>query len=235
MLSGTLQSVHFVVLLSTHSFDPCLCVCGGGSDHPAIDPLASFPPSGQQLHHSSGVFHKSRGDNLVRMWAQLKIWCVSFSWVLQRGIVVMGVIWRRLCVSMIRGREICLFCIGQGDCFVLSRQTIMYVWSPRRVIRSAESYLLTVPPGKPDKYGSRSIVMASANLCNSLRGERAAWIKNSPTVESFKINLKMYLFYERFLSKAVLLCLLMYIIVLCFFHCMFLYVYYMGLLKPFRV
>ena len=30
----------------------------------------------------------------------------------------------------------------------------------------------------------------SANLWNSLRGERAAWLKNSPTVESFKVNLK---------------------------------------------
>ena len=36
------------------------------------------------------------------------------------------------------------------------------------------------------KYGSRSIVMASANLWNSLRGERTAWLKNSLTVESFK-------------------------------------------------
>ena len=32
----------------------------------------------------------------------------------------------------------------------------------------------TVPPGKPGKYGSRSFVRASANLWNSLRGERAA-------------------------------------------------------------
>ena len=73
-------------------------------------------------------------------------------------------------------------------------------YEPRRVLRSAESNLLTVPPGKPAKYGSRSFVRASANLMNSQRGERAAWIKNSPTVESFKINLKTYLFCERFLS-----------------------------------
>ena len=51
----------------------------------------------------------------------------------------------------------------------------------RRFVRSAESNLLTVPPGKPGKYGSRSIVRASANLWNSLRGERAAWLKNRPT------------------------------------------------------
>ena len=73
-------------------------------------------------------------------------------------------------------------------------------YEPMRVLRSADSNLLTVPSGKPGKYGSRSFVRASANLWNSLRGERAAWLKNSPTVESFKINLKTYLFCERFLS-----------------------------------
>ena len=40
---------------------------------------------------------------------------------------------------------------------------------PRRVLRSAELNLLTVPPGKPGKYGSRSFARASANLWNSLR------------------------------------------------------------------
>ena len=35
---------------------------------------------------------------------------------------------------------------------------------PRRVLRSTESNLLTVPPGKPGIYGSRSFVRASANL-----------------------------------------------------------------------
>ena len=49
-------------------------------------------------------------------------------------------------------------------------------YEPRRVLRSAESNLLTVPPGKPGKYGSRSFVRASANLWNSLRGERAVWL-----------------------------------------------------------
>ena len=61
---------------------------------------------------------------------------------------------------------------------------------PRRVLRSAELNLLTVPPGKPGKYRSRSFATASANLWNSLRGKRAAWLKNSPTLESFKRNLK---------------------------------------------
>ena len=45
---------------------------------------------------------------------------------------------------------------------------------PHRVLRSAEMNLLTVPPGKPGKYGSRSFSRASVNPWNSLRGERAA-------------------------------------------------------------
>ena len=71
---------------------------------------------------------------------------------------------------------------------------------PRRVLRSAELNLLTVPPGKHGKYGSRSFARASANLWNSLMGERAACLKNSPTLESFKRNLKTFLFCERFPS-----------------------------------
>ena len=73
-------------------------------------------------------------------------------------------------------------------------------YEPQRVLRSAESNFLKVPPWKPGKYGSRSFVRASVNLWNSLMGERAAWLKNSPTVESLKIKLKTYLFCERFLS-----------------------------------
>ena len=43
---------------------------------------------------------------------------------------------------------------------------------PRRVLRSAELNLLTVPLGKPGKYASRSFARASAILWNSLRGEK---------------------------------------------------------------
>ena len=45
---------------------PLTLVCGGSPIIPLI------PPSGQQLHHSSGSVHKSMGDNVV----QLKRWCV---------------------------------------------------------------------------------------------------------------------------------------------------------------
>ena len=65
---------------------------------------------------------------------------------------------------------------------------------------SAELYLLTVPPRKSGKYGSMSFARALANLWNSLRGERATWLQNSPTLESFKRNLKNHLFWERFSS-----------------------------------
>ena len=44
-----------------------------------------FRPSGQQCCLSTGSVHKSRGDNVVRMWVQLKRWCVSCVWMLQRG------------------------------------------------------------------------------------------------------------------------------------------------------
>ena len=51
---------------------------GGESDHPAFSPPASsITPTGS--------VHKSRGDNVVRIWVQLKRWCVSCVWVLQRG------------------------------------------------------------------------------------------------------------------------------------------------------
>ena len=45
--------------------------------------------------------------------------------------------------------------------------------APRRVLMSAESNLLTVPPGKPGEYISISFSRAFANLWNSLRGEGA--------------------------------------------------------------
>ena len=67
---------------------------------------------------------------------------------------------------------------------------------PRRVLSSAELNLLTAPPGKPGKYGSRSFDKASANLWNSLRGESSAWLKNSPTLKRFKRNLKTFLFWN---------------------------------------
>ena len=77
------------------SGDDCLL-----SDLPVCGPPASF-----FVHMVSSAvtpvryIHKSRGDNVVRMWVQLKRWCVC---ACCRGcIVVMDVIWRRLCVCII--------------------------------------------------------------------------------------------------------------------------------------
>ena len=107
-----------------------------------------------------------------------------------------------LCCSV--NGSVCFVCCVKQFAICLAVVVILLLtvvtYAPGRVLRSAESNLLTVPPGKPGKYGSRSFVSAFANLWNSLRGERAVWLKNSPTVESFKRNLKTYLFYERFLS-----------------------------------
>ena len=36
---------------------------------------------------------------------------------------------------------------------------LVVLYEPRRVLRSAESNLLTVPPGKPGKYGSRTFAV----------------------------------------------------------------------------
>ena len=71
---------------------------------------------------------------------------------------------------------------------------------PRSILGSTELNLLTVPPGKPGKYEFRSFARALANLWNSLGRERPVWLKNSPTLESFKRNLKTFLFWERFSS-----------------------------------
>ena len=113
---------------------------------------------------------------------------------------------------------------------------------PRKVLMPAELNFLTVPQGKPGKYGSRGFARASAKLWNSLMGETAACLKNSPTFDSFKRNLKTYIFWERFsgvrsatFSTKVYHCILLvslYVIhVLWFVR----YVYYIILLEFFRV
>ena len=75
----------FVLLLSTHSLDPCLW---RDSDHPAFGPPASL-----SLHLASssitpaGSVHTSRSDSVVVMWVQLKRWRVCGC--CRGGIVVM--------------------------------------------------------------------------------------------------------------------------------------------------
>ena len=68
--TNILMNLCRLLLLSTHSHDPCLW---GESDVPAYGPPASF-----SVHLASsavtpaGSVHKSWGDNVVRMWVQLK-------------------------------------------------------------------------------------------------------------------------------------------------------------------
>ena len=112
---------------------------------------------------------------------------------------------------------------------------------PCRVLRSAELNLLTVPPGKPGKYGSRSFARASTNLWNSLMEERAAWLKNSPTLESFKRNLKPfssgngYRVKQCYFSSNVYHCILLVSLYVIYVILFVWYVYYIGLLEHFRV
>ena len=82
------------------------------SDLPACGPLASF-----FVHLAisaltpAGSVRKSMGDNVVRMWVQLKRWCVSRVRVLQRGNSGDG------CVLV---STLCKYTLMKGDLFVLS-------------------------------------------------------------------------------------------------------------------
>ena len=100
------------VVLSTHSLDSCLW---GESDHPAFGPPASLSLNLASISITpAGSVHKSRGDSVVRMWVQLKRWCVSCVSVLHRGHSGDGCdLASTLCKYDLR-KEICLFWVGQG-------------------------------------------------------------------------------------------------------------------------
>ena len=72
-------------------------------------------------------------------------------------------------------------------------------YAPDRVLRSASQNLLVVPRGKHCQYSIRTFAKAAATLWNSLnvrdRGNRTG---GSPSLESFKSNLKTLLFKEHF-------------------------------------
>ena len=67
------QKHSSVVVVSTHSLDPCLWG-GGGSDHPACGPPASLSLhlASSSITPAGSVHNKSRGDNVVCMWEKLK-------------------------------------------------------------------------------------------------------------------------------------------------------------------
>ena len=87
----------------------------------------------------AGSVHKSRGDSVVRMWVQLKRWCVSCVWMLQRGHSGDG------CVL---ASTLCKYDLRKGDLFVLSWARV------RRVRRGSISSELLVCGG-----GVRSILL----------------------------------------------------------------------------
>ena len=74
------------------------------------------PPANFSVHLASsavtpaGSVHKSRGDNVVRMWVQLKR-CVSCVWMLQRGHSGDGYVLASI---------LCKYDLRKGDLFVLS-------------------------------------------------------------------------------------------------------------------
>ena len=73
------------------------------------------------------------------------------------------------------------------------------LYAPDRVLRSASQNLLVVPRGKHCQYGMRTFAMAAATLWNSLNvRDRSNRIRGSPSLESFKSNLKTLLFKEHF-------------------------------------
>ena len=87
----------------------------------------------------AGFVHKSRGDNVVRMWEQLKRWCASCVSVLQRGHSGDGCDF----TSILRK-----FDLRKGDLFVLSWAMV------RRVRRGSISSELLMCGG-----GVRSILL----------------------------------------------------------------------------
>ena len=73
------------------------------------------------------------------------------------------------------------------------------LYASDRVLRSASQNLLVVPRGKHCQYGMRTFAMAAATLWNSLNvRDRSNRIRGSPSLESFKSNLKTLLFKEHF-------------------------------------
>ena len=73
------------------------------------------------------------------------------------------------------------------------------LYAPDRVLRSASQNLLVVPRGNHCQYGMRTFAMAAATLWNSLNvRDRSNRIRGSPSLESFKSNLKTLLFKEHF-------------------------------------
>ena len=139
--------IHLVVVVvSTHSLDPCLW---GESDHSVFGQSVII-----SLHLASssitpaGSVHTSRGDSLVRMWVQLKRWCVSCVWVLQRG---------RSDNGCDLASTLCKYDLRKGDLLVLSWARV------RRVRRGSLSSELAM-------YGGGVRILHDLQFVNAGRG-----------------------------------------------------------------
>ena len=89
------------------------------------------------------------------------------------------------------------------------------LYAPDRVLQSASQNLL-VPRGKHCQYGMRTFAMAAATLWNSLNvRDRGNRIRGSPSLESFKSNLKTLLFKEHFYSFLLDLNIWVYLFIAC--------------------
>ena len=106
---------------------PLLVWGGGNSMFPLVVHQPALRPSGQQCSHPAVSVHKSRGDKVVHMWVQLKRWCVSCVWMLQKGHSGDG------CVL---ASNLCKYDLRKGDLFVLSWARV------RRVRRGSLSELI---------------------------------------------------------------------------------------------
>ena len=90
------------------------------------------------------------------------------------------------------------------------------LYAPDRVLRSASQNLLVVPRGKHCQYGMRTFAMAAATLWNSLNvRDRGNRIRGSPSLESFKSNLKTLLFKEHFYSFLLDVNIWVYFLIAC--------------------
>ena len=68
--------------------------------------------------------------------------------------------------------------------------SLIQPYIPRRSLRSENSNLLTVPKTKTVRFGDRSFRKSSAVLWNTL----PISVKSSPSISSFKTNLKTHYF-----------------------------------------
>ena len=69
-------------------------------------------------------------------------------------------------------------------------------YTPSRTLHSMEQQLLCIPKVKLKKFGEQTFSFVAASLYNSIPSH----IKLSPSLDSFKSNLKTYLFKQAFPS-----------------------------------